>query len=105
MKYENENEKLKPLRDEKLEIMSKIQRINLELGNLEKQEKEMEDKKQKILKTKTTIESDLEREKKIVFDAKSNENRLNEEKENLIKTEKEYYELEKIVYDLNSKSL
>ena len=92
---QNENEKLKPLRDEKLEIMSKIQRINLELGNLEKQEKEIEDKKQKILKTKTTIESDLEREKKIVFDAKSNENRLNEEKENLIKTEKEYYELEK----------
>ena len=92
---QNENEKLKPLRDEKLEIMSKIQRINLELGNLEKQEKEIEDKKQKILKTKTTIESDLEREKKIVFDAKSNENRLNEEKENLIKTEKEYYEVEK----------
>ena len=92
---QNENEKLKPLRDEKLEIMSKIQRINLELGNLEKQEKEIEDKKQKILKTKTTIESDLEREKKIVFDAKSNEDRLNEEKENLIKTEKEYYELEK----------
>ena len=92
---QNENEKLKPLRDEKLEIMSKIQRINLELGNLEKQEKEIEDKKQKILKTKATIESDLEREKKIVFDAKSNENRLNEEKDNLIKTEKEYYELEK----------
>jgi len=92
---QNENEKLKPLRDEKLEIMSKIQRINLELGNLEKQEKEIEYKKQKILKTKITIESDLEREKKIVFDAKSNENRLNEEKENLIKTEKEYYELEK----------
>ena len=92
---QNENEKLKPLRDEKLEIMSKIQRINLELGNLEKQEKEIEDKKQKILKTKSTIESDLEREKKIVFDAKSNENRLNEEKENLIKTEKEYYEVEK----------
>ena len=92
---QNENEKLKPLRDEKLEIMSKIQRINLELGNVEKQEKEIEDKKQKILKTKATIESDLEREKKIVFDAKSNENRLNEEKENLIKTEKEYYELEK----------
>ena len=92
---QNENEKLKPLRDEKLEIMSKIQRINLELDNLEKQEKEIEDKKQKILKTKTTIESDLEREKKIVSDSKSNENRLNEEKENLIKTEKEYYELEK----------
>ena len=92
---QNENEKLKPLRDEKLEIMSKIQRINLELENVEKQEKEIEDKKQKILKTKSTIESDLEREKKIVFDAKSNENRLNEEKENLIKTEKEYYELEK----------
>ena len=92
---QNENEKLKPLRDEKLEIMSKIQRINLELENVEKQEKEIEDKKQKILKTKTTIESDLEREKKIVFDAKSNENRLNEEKENLIKTEKEYYEVEK----------
>jgi len=93
---QNENEKLKPLRDEKLEIMSKIQRINLELGNLEKQEKEIEDKKQKILKTKITIESDLEREKKIVSDSKSNENRLNEEKESLIKTEKEYYELEKI---------
>ena len=92
---QNENEKLKPLRDEKLEIMSKIQRINLELGNVEKQEKEIEDKKQKILKTKSTIESDLEREKKIIFDAKSNENRLNEEKENLIKTEKEYYEVEK----------
>ena len=30
---QNENEKLKPLRDEKLEIMSKIQRINLEITN------------------------------------------------------------------------
>ena len=37
----------------------------------------------------------MEREKNIIFEAQSNEKRLNEEKNTLIDTEKKYYDLEK----------
>jgi len=42
-----------------------------------------------------TVRNDIEREKNIISDAQSNEKRLNEEKNNLIDTEKKYYDLEK----------
>ena len=90
----NENEKLRPLRDHKLEIYSKIQRLNLEIKNLEEQEKRNESEKNKLLKSKKILNEDLEREKNIIIDAVSNKKRLIEEKNNLINNEKKYLELE-----------
>ncbi len=89
------NQKLKPLRDKNIEILSKLQRLNLELQNLEDEENRAKTDKDKLLKSKETIENDLEREKNIILDAQSNEKRLGEEKNDLINTEKKYYDLEK----------
>ena len=90
----NENEKLRPLRDHKVEIHSKIQRLNLEIKNLEDQEKRNEEEKNKLLKSKKIINEDLEREKNIIIDAISNKKRLVEEKNNLIINENKYLEIE-----------
>ena len=50
----------------------------------------------KILKVlSNTIEEDIDREKSIIIDAKSNEKRLKEEKNELIEIDSKYYETEK----------
>ncbi|MAH54354.1 MAG: chromosome segregation SMC family protein [Pelagibacteraceae bacterium] len=90
-----ENIKLKPLRDENIEILSKLQRLNLEFQNLEEEEKRAKSEKDRLLKSENTMRTDIEREKNIVSDAQSNEKRLNEEKNSLFNTEKKYYDLEK----------
>jgi len=92
---EEENIKLKPLRDQNIEILSKLQRLNLEFQSLEDEEKRAKTEKEKLLTSEETIKIDIEREKNIISDAQSNEKRLNEEKNNLIETEKKYYDLEK----------
>ena len=92
---EEENIKLKPLRDQNIEILSKLQRLNLEFQSLEDEEKRAKTEKDRLSKSENTIEIDIEREKNIISDAQSNEKRLNEEKNGLIDTEKKYYDLEK----------
>ena len=92
---EEANQKLKPLRDKNIEILSKLQRLNLEFQNLEDEEKRTKTDKDRLLKSQSTVEEDIEREKNIIFEAQSNEKRLNEEKNVLIDTEKKYYDLEK----------
>ena len=92
---EEANQKLKPLRDQNLEILSKLQRINLELQNLEDEEKRTKNEKERLTKSQDTVEMDMNREKNIISDAQSNEKRLGEEKNTLIDTEKKYYDLEK----------
>ena len=92
---EEENIKLKPLRDQNIEILSKLQRLNLEFQSLEDEEKRAKTEKDRLSKSENTIEIDIEREKNIISDAQSNEKRLNEEKNSLIDTEKKYYDLEK----------
>ena len=92
---EEENIKLKPLRDQNIEILSKLQRLNLEFQSLEDEEKRAKTEKDRLSKYENTIEIDIEREKNIISDAQSNEKRLNEEKNGLIDTEKKYYDLEK----------
>jgi len=92
---EKENIRLKPLRDQNVEILSKLQRLNLEFQSLEDEEKRAKAEKDRLLKSENTIETDIEREKNIVSDAQSNEKRLDEEKNSLIDTEKKYYDLEK----------
>ena len=92
---EEENIKLKPLRDQNIEILSKLQRLNLEFQSLEDEEKRTKTEKDRLSESENTIEMDIEREKNIISDAQSNEKRLNEEKNGLIDTEKKYYDLEK----------
>jgi len=92
---EEENIKLKPLRDKNIETLSKLQRLNLEFQNLEEDEKRSKAEKEKLLKSQNMLEVDIQREKNIILDAQSNEKRLYEEKNSLIDTEKKYYDLEK----------
>ena len=92
---ENENKKLKPLRDKNLEITSRLQRLNLELKNLEDQEIRLKEEKVNLIKAEKTLDLDIDREKRIVIDASSNEKRLKEEKKELIENETKFYELEK----------
>ena len=88
-------QKLKPLRDKNIEILSKLQRLNLESQNLEDEEKRVKVDKDRLINAEQTISADTEREKNIIIDAKSNEKRLDEEKNNLLDTERKYYDLEK----------
>jgi len=92
---EETNLKLKPLRDKNIEILSKLQRLNLEFQNLEDEEKRIRTDKDRLSKSQNTLTDDIEREKNIILEAKSNEKRLDEEKNVLINTEKKYYSLEK----------
>ncbi len=85
-----ENAKLAPLRDRKLESLAKLQKINLDMTNLEEEEKRIKKLSTKLENSLTTIESDLEREKSISLDASLNEKRILEEKEELLKTEKSF---------------
>jgi len=92
---EKENLKLKPLRDKNIEILSKLQRLNLEIKNLEEQEIRIKNEKDSLIDSEKTLEIDIDREKRIIIDASSNEKRLKEEKKDLIDIETKYYELEK----------
>ena len=83
-----ENAKLSPLRDRKLESLAKLQKINLDMTNLEEEEKRIKKLSLKLENSLETIDSDLEREKSISLDASLNEKRILEEKDELIKTEK-----------------
>ena len=92
---EEENIKLKPLRGQNIEILSKLQRLNLEFQSLEDEEKRAKTEKDRLSTSENTIEINIEKKKNIISDAQSNEKRLNEEKNSLIDTEKKYYDLEK----------
>ena len=89
------NLKLKPLRDKNIEMLSKLQRLNLEFQNLEDEEKRIKTDKERLIEFQSTLSEDIEREKNIILESKSNEKRLDEEKNVLIGTEKKYYDLEK----------
>ena len=92
---EEENKKLNPLKDKKIENLSKIQKINLEISNLNEKEKLIKELDIKLLNNLKLIQSDLEREKSISLDASLNEKRILEEKNELLKTEKQLYDTEK----------
>ena len=48
--WENEKSKVKPLRDKNLEVLSKLQRLNLELKNLEDKENRTKEEKDSLNK-------------------------------------------------------
>jgi chromosome segregation protein len=91
----SEIEKVTPLREKNIENLSKIQRLNLELQGLDEENTRIQDEITNIKKTLQTFDDDISREKGIVIDAKSNEKRLKEEKNELIEVDSKYYETEK----------
>ena len=91
---EEENKKLAPLRDKKMESAARLQKLNLDMSNLVDEEARVKSLQEKLEKSIKTIESDLEREKSISLDADLNEKRISKEKEELLKTENELLEVE-----------
>ena len=91
---EEENKKLAPLRDKKMESAAKLQKLNLDMANLVEEESRVRSLQEKLEKSIKTIESDLERERSISLDANLNEKRISKEKEELLKTENELLEVE-----------
>ena len=84
---EEENRKLAPLRDKKMESAASLQKLNLDMTNLVEEEARVKSLQEKLEKSIQTIESDLEREKSISLDADLNEKRISKEKEDLLNTE------------------
>ena len=91
----SETEKVTPLREKNIENLSKIQRLNLELQNLDEENTRVQEEIENIKKSLQTLDEDISREKGIIIDANSNEKRLKEEKNELIEIDSKYYETEK----------
>ena len=91
---DEENRKLAPLRDKKMESVASLQKLNLDISNLVEEEVRVKSLQEKLEKSIKTIVSDLEREKSISLDAELNEKRVSKEKEELFKTENELLEVE-----------
>ncbi len=93
---DEENKKLSPLRDKKMESAAKLQKLNLEMTNLDEEETRVKSLQIKLEKSSNMIDSDLEREKSISLDADINDKRILKEKEELLKTENELLEVENV---------
>ena len=91
---DEENKKLAPLRDRKIESAARLQKLNLDMTNLEEEESRVKSIQEKLEKSIKTIESDLEREKSISLDADLNEKRISKEKEELLNTESSLLQVE-----------
>ena len=86
---EEENKKLAPLRDKKMESAARLQKLNLDMASLDEEEARIKSLQEKLEKSIRTVVSDLDREKSISLDADLNEKRISKEKEELLKTENE----------------
>tara|TARA_Y100000768_G_scaffold346655_1_gene294345 strand:+ start:1930 stop:4374 length:2445 start_codon:yes stop_codon:yes gene_type:complete len=91
---DEENKKLAPLRDKKMESAASLQKLNLDMSNLIEEEARVKSLQDKLEKSIKTIDSDFEREKSISLDADLNEKRISKEKEELLKTENELLKVE-----------
>ncbi len=91
---EEENKKLAPLRDKKMESTASLQKLNLDISNLADEEVRVKSLQLKLEKSIKTVDSDLEREKSISLDADLNEKRILKEKENLLNTENKLLDVE-----------
>ena len=95
-KIKSETDKVNPLREKNIENLSKIQRLNLELQNLDEENTRTQDEIETVKKSLQTLEEDITRERGIIIDANSNEKRLKEEKNELIEVDSKYFETEKL---------
>ena len=91
---EEENKKLSPLRDKKMESAATLQKLNLDMTSLVEEEARVKSLQEKLEKSIKTIESDLERERSISLDADLNEKRISKEKGNLLDTENKLLDVE-----------
>jgi chromosome segregation protein len=91
---DEENKRLAPLRDRKMENLSRLQKLNLDMANLDEEESRIKSLQIKLQNSLETLDSDLQREKSISLDASLNEKRILEEKDELLKTEKELSQTE-----------
>ena len=91
---EEENKKLAPLRDKKIESAASLQKLNLDISNLADEEMRVKSLQEKLEKSIKMVDSDLEREKSISLDADLNEKRILKEKEDLLNTENKLLNLE-----------
>ena len=91
---DEENKKLAPLRDKKMESAATLQKLNLDMTNLIEEEVRVKSLQEKLEKSIKTVNSDLEREKSISLDADLNEKRILKEKEELFKTENKLLDIE-----------
>ena len=91
---EEENKRLAPLRDRRMETQANLQKLNLEMSSLDEEESRIKNLHVKLQNSLETLDSDLDREKSISLDASLNEKRISEEKNELLKTEKELSETE-----------
>ena len=91
---EEENKKLAPLRDKKIESAATLQKLNLDMTNLVEEEARVKSLQEKLEKSLKTVESDLEREKSISLDSDLNEKRISKEKEDLLNTENKLLDVE-----------
>ena len=92
---EEENKKLSPLRDKKMESAASLQKLNLDMSNLVEEEARVKTVQDKLEKSIKTINSDLERERSISLDADLNEKRILKEKDDLLNTENKLLDVEK----------
>jgi len=103
---EEENKKLSPLRDKKMESAAKLQKLNLDITSLDEEEARVKSLQIKLEKSIKTTNSDLERERSISLDAELNDKRISKEKEELLKTENELIEVVTVSSkELNSSKL
>ena len=91
---EEENKRLAPLRDRRMENLARLQKLNLEMSNLEEEASRIKDLQIKLQKSLETLDLDLQREKSISLDSSLNEKRIFGEKNDLLKTEKELSQTE-----------
>jgi len=92
----SETDKVTPLREKNIENLSKIQRLNLELQNLDEENTRIQEEIEAIKKSLQTLDEDITRERGIIIDANSNVKRLGEEKNDLIEVDSKYFETEKL---------
>ena len=86
---EEENKRLAPLRERRVENLAKLQKLNLEMSSLDEEESRVKGLQIKLQNSLEILNSDLEREKSISLDASLNEKRILEEKNELLFTEKQ----------------
>ena len=101
---EEENKRLNPLRDKRVESLAKLQKLNLDMASLDEEEARVKSLQLKLQNSLMTITSDIEREKSITMDASLNEKRIVEEKDELLKTEKQLLETETLSFQNVGKS-
>lgn len=91
---ENENKRIKPLRNDFAEITSKLQRLNLEYADLFKQEQRTREEAEKLRVDLKNTNDDLQSENININNSNSNIKRLIEEKTGILEFEKTYNEIE-----------